>query len=85
MYNIVYSDLALKNLLRIPGKEAFKIRRKVEFVAANPYARNPNVTKLQGRDGYRLRVGNWRVIYDISNTLRILGVENIGSRGNIYQ
>ena len=41
------------------------IRDKLRKPAIVPYAPNRNVKKLQGREGYRLRVGNRRVIYEI--------------------
>lgn len=43
-----------------------------------------NVKKLKGRDGYRLRVGDWRVVYDIHNGELVLLVIEIGPRGSIY-
>jgi ketopantoate reductase len=39
---------------------AFGVRDPV-----NPYAPNNNLTRLQGREGYRLRIGQWRVIYEL--------------------
>ena len=42
-----------------------RIVAKIRQVAADPYSPNRNVTKLQGRDGYRLRVGDWRIIYEL--------------------
>lgn len=84
MYRVEYSDLADKHIRKIPRNEALRIRRKVDQIAEDPYARWSNVTKLQGRVGYRLRVGNWRVIYDLEDALRILSVEDVGARGGIY-
>jgi mRNA-degrading endonuclease RelE of RelBE toxin-antitoxin system len=43
-----------------------------------------NVKKLKGRDGYRLRVGDWRVVYDIEAGKLVLIVIEIGPRGDIY-
>jgi len=54
-------------------------------MAMDPYARHPNVTKLQNRPGYRLRVGNWRVIYEIEEEELIILVLRIGSRGEVYR
>ncbi|CAA7626496.1 Plasmid stabilization system (fragment) [Candidatus Terasakiella magnetica] len=54
-------------------------------IAPDPFAVNNNATKLQGRDGYRLRVGDWRVIYKIEAGQLILRVIEIGPRGGIYQ
>jgi mRNA interferase RelE/StbE len=42
-----------------------------------------NVKKLQGRDGYRLRVGDWRVIFDRDGV--VLDILEIGPRGSIYE
>jgi mRNA interferase RelE/StbE len=54
-------------------------------VALDPHAVNNNVKKLTGRPGYRLRVGDWRVIYELDDGLRILAVERIAPRGEVYQ
>ena len=51
----------------MPRNVAKLIREKLEAIAANPYPDHPNAKKLQGRNGYRLRVGDWRVIYEIQN------------------
>lgn len=69
----------------MPRGVAHRIRRRIEQLAQDPYAPNNNVTKLQGRDGYRLRVGDWRVIYDLNNEQLIVLILEIGPRGSIYQ
>jgi mRNA interferase RelE/StbE len=61
-----------------------RIVAKIKEVAADPYATHNNVTKLQGRDGYRLRVGDWRVIYDLHDDRLELWVLQVGVRGGIY-
>jgi mRNA interferase RelE/StbE len=67
----------------MPRNTADLIRRKVQEVAADP-AKTRNVKKLKGRDGYRLRVGDWRVVYDIEAGKLVLIVIEIGPRGDIY-
>ncbi len=62
-----------------------RIRRRLDQLAKDPYANYPNVTKLQNRPGFRLRVGDWRVIYEIRESELIVLVLNIGSRGEIYR
>ncbi|WP_245986278.1 type II toxin-antitoxin system RelE family toxin [Azospirillum thermophilum] len=70
-------------LRRIPRNTADLIRRKVEEVAeAPPEARN--VKALKGRDAYRLRVGDWRVLYEIDNGVLVLIVIDIGPRRGIH-
>jgi mRNA interferase RelE/StbE len=61
------------------------IREKLEMIAANPYADHPNAKKLQGREGYRLRVGDWRVIYTIQNEQLMIIVLKVASRGEVYK
>ena len=61
------------------------IREQLEIIAVAPYADHPNAKKLQGREGYRLRVGEWRVIYKMQNEQLIILVLKIASRGEIYK
>ena len=83
MHEISYTADALKTLRRMPRNTADLIRRKVQEVAADPVNAR-NVKKLKGRDGYRLRVGDWRVVYDIEAGKLVLIVIEIGPRGDIY-
>jgi mRNA interferase RelE/StbE len=57
---------------------------KIKEIAADPYARHNNAKKLQGRDGYRLRIGDWRVIYELCEDRLELLVLEVGARGGIY-
>jgi len=61
------------------------MRERLDQIAEAPFAQNPNVTKLQNRPGYRLRVGDWRVIYDVQEGEMIILVLKVGSRGDIYR
>ncbi|WLS02929.1 type II toxin-antitoxin system RelE family toxin [Shinella oryzae] len=82
MKTVIFHAPALRTLARIPRNEADKIRRKVYQYAADPAALKANVKKLQGRAGFRLRVGNWRVIFDENG--EVLDVLEVDSRGSIY-
>jgi mRNA interferase RelE/StbE len=57
---------------------------KIGDVAANPYASNNNLTRLQDRDGYRLRGGDWRIIYELHDDSLVMLVVELGARGGIY-
>ena len=61
---IRYNRAAIKALMKMPSNTARLIRSKIEQYASDPESMANNVKKLQGRDGYRLRVGDWRVIFD---------------------
>lgn len=83
MKQIAYSKSALRTLLRIPVNVAKRIRLKIEQYAADPTSQMMNVSKLQGRDGYRLRVGDWRIIFDDDGN--VISIIEIGPRGSIYE
>ncbi len=80
---LVYRKEALKTLTRMPRPTALLIRDKVEALAENPYTTNNNVKALEGVEGYRLRVGDWRVIYRIDGD--VLEVLRIAPRGGVYK
>ncbi len=61
------------------------VRQKLGTIAKDPYAKHTNAKKLQGRDGYRLRVGDWRVIYEIQNDQLVILVLKVASRGEVYR
>ena len=44
-----------------------------------------DIKKLKGHDLYRLRVGDYRVIYTIDNGIRLINIENINNRGQVYK
>lgn len=84
MYSIVTTKSFAKSLSRLSANWQKRIVEKIKEIATDPYARHNNVTKLQGRDGYRLRVGDWRVIYELHDDRLELWVLEVGARGGIY-
>jgi len=81
MKEITYRPAAVKALRRMPANTARRIVGKIETYASDPASQANNVKKLQGRDGIRLRVGDWRVIMQDGEVLDVL---NIGPRGGVY-
>jgi mRNA interferase RelE/StbE len=64
---------------------AKRIRSKVLALARDPNAPNNNLKKLTGVDGYRLRVGDWRVIYTLSHQALTVVVIRVGHRSEVYE
>lgn len=82
MKAIFYKPAAIKALRRIPTNTAQRIVGKIEEYAADPASQANNVKALKGREGIRLRVGDWRVIMDDQGN--VLDVLDIGPRGGVY-
>lgn len=82
MKSVTYKPAALKALRKMPRNEAERIRSKVSQYADDPASLANNVKALTGRDGIRLRVGDWRVIMD--DQAEVLDVLKIGPRGGVY-
>jgi mRNA interferase RelE/StbE len=66
----------------MPRNVADLIRSKIEVYAEDPASQVNNVKALKGREGFRLRVGDWRVIMDDRGN--VLAVLDIGPRGGMY-
>ena len=84
-YKITFTKEAQKALLRLPRNTAILVRKKLEQLATDPYAPMTNAKKLQNRSGYRLRIGDWRVIYEIKNDELVVLVLKIAQRGEVYR
>ena len=84
MYAVVTTKSFDKAMAKLPVNWQKRIVAKIREIAANPYAPNNNLMKLQGRDGYRLRVGGWRVIYELHHDRLVMLVLEVGARGGIY-
>lgn len=85
VYGVILSPSARKTLRRLQPKLAQRIVEKLKTVAKDPYGQHNNVTALQGSEGYRLRVGDWRIIYELQDSRLVLYAVEIGPRGGIYQ
>jgi mRNA interferase RelE/StbE len=83
MKAISYSRQALKALRRMPADMAQRIIARIEQYAVKPESLTNNVKALKGREGIRLRVGDWRVIMNDDGV--VLAVLEIGPRGSVYE
>lgn len=83
-YVIEFSQIALKSMKKIPKDECKKIVRKVEALAIDPH---PNgFKKLQGEEClFRVRSGDYRILYRVFEKKLIVLVVNVGHRKDIYR
>ncbi|MBW6471941.1 MAG: type II toxin-antitoxin system RelE/ParE family toxin [Anaerolineaceae bacterium] len=85
MYRLLFSTQAVKALQKLPKKTAMLIRKKIDLLSLDPHNPILDTKKLHGRSGYRLRVGEWRIIYELKNDELIIIIVKIGSRGDVYK
>jgi mRNA interferase RelE/StbE len=84
VWSIEFSRDAVKALVRMPRNQALRIRRKIDELARDPYDA-PNVKKLTEHPGYRLRVGDWRIVYLLIEERVVIHVVRIAPRGEVYK
>ena len=82
-YKVIFTKSVKKDFRKIPKLEVSKILNEIAYLAKNP--RSSKTKKLKGERLYRLRVGNYRVIYDIQDNLMLIFVVKLGHRGDIYR
>jgi len=82
-YAITISKTAQRQLNSLPDNTAEKLIGVIQRLAHNP--RPSGYKKLKGRDGYRIRNGNYRILYEISDSNLIIDVIAIGHRKYIYR
>ena len=67
-------------------KRARRIRETMQRIAADPFARDPQVEPLRGRrDAFRRRFGDWRVVYRVDRAERAVYVEAVAHRREVYR
>jgi len=84
-YEVQFTDVALNNLRHYPKQDQRRILERIEELAANPQAMR-NVKRLVEHDvAYRLRVGDYRVLFDRDDIIRIIDVIDILPRSRAYR
>jgi mRNA interferase RelE/StbE len=84
-YQIIIHKQAVKELSQLNRKLNQKIAQAIDALAQNP--RPLGCKKLKAEQDYlwRIRIGNYRVIYSIDATIKIVEIRKIGHRKDIYE
>jgi len=82
-YKILVRASAHKELTAVPKAQLARIIRKIESLVQNP--RPHGAEKISGRSIYRIRQGNSRILYTISDAEAEIRVEKIGHRKEVYR
>ena len=81
-YQVVFKESAAKSLSKLPKKIQRRIQGVITTLESNPLP--PVALKLTGRDAYRIRVSDYRIIYSIDGNILTVVVVAIGHRREIY-
>jgi mRNA interferase RelE/StbE len=81
-YRVEVLPRALKALRKVHPQDRLRILGAIELLAEDP--RPPASRQLRGRDGYRVRVGDYRVIYAIEDDVLVVVVVSLGHRRDVY-
>ena len=82
-YKIQIKPSAVKELEKLPKKDIQKIINKIQSLSSEP--RPSNCEKLSGDEKYRVRQGNYRIVYSIEDDKLIIFIIKIGHRRDVYK
>jgi mRNA interferase RelE/StbE len=82
-YTVLVLPSAQKQLSKLPNAMASRIEDKLLELEGDP--RPPGCKKLRGRDAWRIRIGDYRAIYEIHDGKLIVTVITIGHRREVYE
>lgn len=82
-YQVTILRRAQKELAALAGEAYERVRDAIGGLGEDP--RPPGCVKLTGRDGWRIRVGDYRVVYEIDDPGRMVTVLHIGHRRDVYR
>lgn len=84
-WNVIVSKSADKYVEGLPKQERERVRLAINELVYGPYSDHLDIRKLRGRPEWRLRVGRWRVIFDVEFDKITIVVVKVDSRGDAYK
>jgi len=82
-YRIIVRESVSEDLKGIPKKDIRRILSAIRALGDNP--RPPGAKKISGQDRYRLREGNYRILYSIEDDRLTVCVVRVGDRRAVYR
>ena len=83
MYKLHVLRRAIKDIAKLPPEYIRLVSQHIDELAEEP--RPPGVKKLHGRSGYRIRVGIYRILYEIDDEAKIVTVYRVKHRRDAYR
>ena len=85
VYTVLIKKQAKKVLQSLPLAIRLRVAEKIKWLGDNPDDERLDIRLLQGQSYYRLRVGNWRVIFSREDDIKIIVIERVKRRGDVYK
>ncbi|AHF01182.1 plasmid stabilization protein [Thiomicrospira aerophila AL3] len=82
-YKLEFKQSVAKDLRSVPNADVRRILNRIEQLAENPRAEG--CIKLTGQDVYRVRVGLYRILYQIIDEVLVIDVIKVGHRSSVYK
>jgi len=82
-YKVEIKRSAVKEIERLPRKEIQIVLDKIKALADDP--RPSDCKKLSGQEKYRVRCGNYRILYLIEDAILIVYIVKVGHRKDVYR
>ena len=82
-YKLLIKPSAAKDLQALPKKDRQRVVTKIQGLAQDP--RPPGCEKLSGHDLYRVRQGNYRILYTVHDAELVVVIISIGHRREVYR
>ena len=83
-YKVKFKKSAAKTLSKMPRSAQSRIAEKIDSLESN--LPSPETTKMKGNNPFhRVRVGDYRIIYEIQNDLLVVLIVKIGNRKDVYR
>ncbi|MBI2852945.1 MAG: type II toxin-antitoxin system RelE/ParE family toxin [Chloroflexi bacterium] len=83
VYRLEVSRSSHRQVGRLPTQIRERVNRVIAGLAEN--SRPPGAKKLTAREGYRIRMGDYRILYQIDDEAKVVTIYRVRSRGDAYQ
>ena len=82
-YRVYLKQSAARELNRVPDRDLRRIVRRIRLLAENP--RPAGCEKLSAQERYRVRQGDYRIVYSIDDDAKTVCVVKVGHRSEVYR
>jgi len=84
MYQIKFKKKAQKELFKLPVKTIKKVVQSIDQLEINPRPDGSKKLKGSNENLWRIRIGNYRVVYLIEDAIKVVEIRKVGHRKDIY-